>query len=225
VSDDDVLLEAQHLMLAYNGHPVLRDVTFNVRLGEFWCVLGANGSGKSTLLRGILGLLPPTGGTLRLHPQRAGRGCIGFVPQRCDLNPALPTTVREFVSLGTVGLGLGHAEVARRLVWALERVHLQDGPRRDYWTLSGGERQRALVARALIRSPTLLLLDEPTTHLDRESEELLLELLARLTSEGRLTAILVTHDEDIATRHATHVALLRDGTLVAGDRQAMLRAR
>lgn len=222
MSSDDVLVEACDLALAYRGQTVLRGATFSVRLGEFWCVLGPNGSGKSTLLRAILGLEPPAGGTLRLDPVRATREHLGFVPQRCDLNPALPTTVREFVLLGTVGMRLSGPEMADRLAWALEQVGLEGGGRRDYWTLSGGERQRALLARALVRRPILLLLDEPTTHLDRDSEEQLLALLASLARTGEVTAVLVTHDERLATRLATHVALLRDGTLVAGEREAML---
>jgi ABC-type Mn2+/Zn2+ transport system ATPase subunit len=215
-------VDARHVALAHRGRPVLRDVTFAVRRGEFWCVLGPNGSGKTTLLRAVLGLDTPAAGTLRLHPEQARRDRLSFVPQRCELNPALPTTVREFVLLGTVGLTLAPGDEAERLAWALEQVGLHGGARRDYWTLSGGERQRALLARALVRRPTLLLLDEPTTHLDRESEQALLTLLATLAAAGGLTPMLVTHDERIAARHATHVALLADGTLTAGPRAAVL---
>jgi ABC-type Mn2+/Zn2+ transport system ATPase subunit len=225
VTAADVLVDAQHLTLAYRGRPVLRDATFTVRRGEFWCVLGPNGAGKSTLLRAVLGLEAPAGGTLLRHPEYARRECLGFVPQRCDLNPALPTTVREFVLLGTVGLALSRDDETQRLARALGQVGLHGGARRDYWTLSGGERQRALLARALVRHPTLLLLDEPTTHLDRENEQALLALLASLAGTGRLTPILVTHDERIAARHATHVALLGDGTLTAGPRACVLESR
>ena len=222
MNGDDVLVEARHLTLAYHGRPVLRDVTFTVRPGQFWCVLGPNGAGKSTLLRAVLGLEPPAAGSLRLHLEHARRDRLAFVPQRCDLNPALPTTVREFVLLGAVGLALSARDEAERLAWALERVGLDGGARRDYWTLSGGERQRALLARGLVRRPRLLLLDEPTTHLDRESERMLLGLLATLAAGGSCTPLLVTHDESIARRYATHVAILGDGTLTAGERAAML---
>ena len=103
-------------------------------------------------------------------------------------------------------------------------VGLSGGARRDYWTLSGGERQRALLARALVRRPTLLLLDEPTTYLDRDGERLMLEVLGELERDEGVTLVLVTHDERIARRYATHVALLGEQTLAAGDRATMLAA-
>jgi ABC-type Mn2+/Zn2+ transport system ATPase subunit len=215
MSGSEIVVEARRLTLAHGGQPVLREASFTIRMGEFWCVLGPNGSGKSTLLRAILGLEAPAGGSLWRHPEHARRDRLGFVPQRCEMNPALPTTVREFVSLGTVGQTVPPAELAARLAWALDRVDLRGGAQRDYWTLSGGERQRALLARALVRRPALLLLDEPTTHLDRESEQRLLDSLAALAAEGRCTPVLVTHDERIAARRATHVAVLGDGTLTA----------
>jgi ABC-type Mn2+/Zn2+ transport system ATPase subunit len=222
MSDGEVLIEARDLTLAYHGRAVLRGASFRVGLGQFWCVLGPNGAGKSTLLRAILGLERPVGGSLWRHPTRARGDQLSFVPQRCDLNPALPTTVREFVLLGTVGLTLPRPEETERLTWALERVGLHGGARRDYWTLSGGERQRALLARGLVRRPSVLLLDEPTTHLDRKNARLLLDLLAALATEGRLVPLLVTHDEAIAARYASHVAILGDGTLTAGERAVML---
>jgi len=111
----DTLIDAQDLALGYARRPILERVSLRVGVGEFWFLLGRNGAGKSTLLRAIVGTLPPLGGTLRLHPAIASRERLGFVPQRCDVNPALPTTVREFVVLGTVGLSLRRADEAERL--------------------------------------------------------------------------------------------------------------
>src|SRR5687768_9965424 len=99
--DDTTILRATDLELAYGRRVVLRGVNFEVRRGERWFIVGPNGQGKTTLLRGILGLLPGKG--LFRDPDAMRHEHIGFVPQRCDLNPALPTTVREFVSLGLVG--------------------------------------------------------------------------------------------------------------------------
>jgi ABC-type Mn2+/Zn2+ transport system ATPase subunit len=219
-----VVLEARRLTLAYDGRAVLANVDLTVRRGEFWFVLGRNGSGKSTLLRAIVGTLPPRAGALVLHPELARRERMGYVPQRCDLSPALPTTVREFVLLGLVGSRARRGDERDRLEWALARAGLAGMARRDYWSLSGGERQRALLARALVRRPSFLVLDEPTTHLDPEAEAALSALLADLNREERLTLLVVTHDVDLAARHATHVALVEAGTVRAGPRDAMREA-
>lgn len=224
MAPDVPVIEARGLALAYDGHPVVRDVSLRVHAGEFWFLLGRNGSGKSTLLRAVTGTLAPTAGTLRLDPERATRERMGFVPQRFDLNPALPTTVREFVLLGTVGLRLSRREEHDRLAWALDHAGLAGMDRRDFRALSGGERQRALVARALVRRPALLLLDEPTNSLDPGAEDALLHLLAELNRRERLTLLVVTHDIALAAHHATHVALVVDGTVVAGPRTSTLTA-
>jgi len=219
---EPALVEARGLALGYEGRPVLTDVGFTVRRGEFWFLLGRNGSGKTTLLRALIGLLPPRAGSLWLAPELASRERLGFVPQRCDLNRALPTTVREFVLLGTVNGGARRAGEAERLAWALDHAGLAGMERRDYWSLSGGERQRALVARALVRRPSVLVLDEPTTNLDPGSEHALVHLLAELNRSERLTLVVVTHDLAMAARHATHLALASEGTLVAGPREEIL---
>jgi ABC-type Mn2+/Zn2+ transport system ATPase subunit len=200
---------------------VLADVNLTVRQGEFWFIVGRNGSGKSTLLRAIIGTLPPSTGALRLHAELARRERMGYVPQRCELNPTLPTTVREFVLLGLVGTRTTRTDERVRLEWALSRAGLAGMARRDYWALSGGERQRALLARALVRRPSLLILDEPTTHLDPEAEEALSGLLASLNREEHLTLLVVTHDVAMADRHATHVAVVEGGTVRAGPRDTM----
>jgi zinc transport system ATP-binding protein len=196
-------------------------VGLRVHAGEFWFLLGRNGSGKTTLLRAVVGTLAPAAGVLRLHTTRER---MGLVPQRSDLNPALPTTIREFVLLGTVGLRLSRREERERLEWALDHAGLAGMARRDFRALSGGERQRALVARALVRRPTLLLLDEPTNNLDPGAEDALLHLLAELNRREQTTLLVVTHDVALAAHHATHVALVADGSLVAGPSATTLTA-
>lgn len=217
------LLTAQGARLAYGDRVVLDRVSFRVREGEFWFLLGPNGAGKSTLLRAILGSLRPAEGSIDRRADVAGPERIGFVPQRCDLNPSLPTTVREFVSLGLVGIRDTRSTWRDRLAFALERCALGEMTDRDYWSLSGGQRQRALLARALIRRPALFIVDEPTSGLDPPSQELLLTSLADLNRRERLTILFVTHDLPLAARYASHVALFVDGTIEAGPARDVLR--
>jgi ABC-type Mn2+/Zn2+ transport system ATPase subunit len=200
----------------YGSRPVLTAVNLEVLPGEFWFFLGPNGEGKTTLLKTLLGTLRPQRGTVEWRPDFADRRRWGFVPQRCDLNPTLPTTVREFVLLGLVGIRAGAAERRERLSEALNAVGLAGLAGRSYWALSGGQRQRALVARALVRRPSLLVVDEPTTGLDLAAEEALLESLAVLNRTRGLTVLFVTHELVTAARHATHAALFQGGSVLAG---------
>lgn len=216
------MLKATALSLAYGDHTVLANVSFAVHPSEFWVLLGHNGSGKTTLLRAILGLLPPQHGSLWLHPELASRARTGFVPQRCDLMPTLPTTIREFVLLGLVGLRVHRRDEQERLTWALEKMGLAGMATRSYWALSGGQRQRALVARALVRRPTFLVLDEPTNNLDTPTEEALLQLLVVLNQEAQQTIMLVTHNLSLAQRYATHVAFVHGGQVLSGPREEVL---
>jgi ABC-type Mn2+/Zn2+ transport system ATPase subunit len=222
---NELILKTTGLSLSYGAHGVLRGVDMEVRAGEFWFLLGPNGVGKTTFLRAVLGLITPQAGRLWMHPQLACRERIGFVPQRCDLNPTLPTTVQEFVLLGLVGIRAGRAEQHERLSWALDKVGLGALRAKDYWSLSGGQRQRALVARALVRRPTLLILDEPTNGLDPSTEDALLQLLGALSAQEHQTMLFVTHDLAAAVRYATHVALFRNGGVATGRRDQVLDAQ
>jgi ABC-type Mn2+/Zn2+ transport system ATPase subunit len=217
------LLVLDGVALAYGDREVLREVSFQVREGEFWFLLGPNGSGKSTLLRAILGSLATRSGRIRRRPDIAGPRRIGFVPQRCDLNPSVPTTVREFVALGLAGIP-GAGRIARdRMAWALERSALAGLERRSYWSLSGGQRQRAILARALIRRPALFIVDEPTSGLDPPSRDLLMHALQDLNGRERLTILFVTHDLPLAARYATHIALFVNGVVEPGPAGGVLR--
>jgi ABC-type Mn2+/Zn2+ transport system ATPase subunit len=222
MTEKQVVLKTTGLSLGYDDRTVLQDVNIEVHSGEFWVFLGQNGGGKSTLLRSILGLLQPKNGHIWLHPDRAAVERIGFVPQRCDLNPTLPITVQEFVLLGLVGIRARKAEQQARLCWALEKTGLERLAAHSYWSLSGGQRQRALVARALVRQPALLILDEPTNNLDPPAEEALLQLFVGWNNDARQTLLFVTHKIAIAARYATHVALFHSGTVLAGPRSSVL---
>jgi ABC-type Mn2+/Zn2+ transport system ATPase subunit len=222
VSQTSMLLQARALTVGYGDRVVLCEVDFQIHSGEFWFFLGQNGGGKSTLLRAVLGLLPLLSGTLWIHPELASRERTGFVPQHGDFNHTLPVTVREFVQLGFVGLRVNNTERRQRLTWALEKVGLLGLERESYWSLSGGQRQRVLVARALVRRPTLLVLDEPTNNLDLPTENALLRLLVALNHTEQQTILFVTHNVELATRYATHVGLLHSGQILAGPRETVL---
>jgi ABC-type Mn2+/Zn2+ transport system ATPase subunit len=210
--------------LGYGGTPVLTGVDLRIRVGEFWFFVGPNGHGKTTLLLGILGRLRPSAGTIRGQGDFARPERLGFVPQHCDLNPSLPTTVREFVGLGLVGVRAPRADRAARLAWALAQVGLSGMERKSFWSLSGGQRQRALVARGLIRRPGVLVADEPTSGFDLSVVTALYQSLATLNRTERLTIILVTHDLAVAARYGTHLALVAGGQVLAGPAAEVLNS-
>lgn len=225
MQNEDIILKTESLTLGYGRRTVLEDVNIEVRRGECWFFVGPNGSGKTTLLKAILGMLQPRAGELRLDSAYTSRAQIGFVPQRCDLNPTLPTTVREFVLLGLVGLRLTRRQERERLSWALAKVGLDAMENTDYWSLSGGQRQRALVARTLVRQPSFLILDEATTGLDFATAGAFLHTVSELNRADGLTILFVTHDLAIAARHATHAALFYGGRVHSGPGREVLSAK
>src|SRR3990170_470438 len=147
VAKNDVILEMKELSVTYGRRTLLKAVNLEVRAGEFWFFLGPNGVGKTTLLRVVLGMMRPQKGKVFFHPEFAHRNSIGFVPQRCDLNPTLPTTVSEFVLMGLAGIRADKKDRCERLSMALEKMNLEYMGEKSYWALSGGQRQRALIAR------------------------------------------------------------------------------
>ena len=214
------VFRARDLALGYRGRRVLEHVDLDVCEGEFWFFLGPNGSGKTTLLRGLLRELRPARGELTLDPELGVHEAIGFVPQRGEINPALPTTLREFTSLGLVGAASDREP--QRVAAALAEVGLAGLADGDFSALSGGQRQRALLARALVRMPRTLLLDEPTNGLDLAAEHGLLRHLQRLNAEQGLTIVVVTHALELAARYASQVALFHGGRVTAGARADVL---
>jgi iron complex transport system ATP-binding protein len=222
---DRVALRATDLWFRYPGtdRDALRGVSAEVRAGQHWVLLGPNGSGKSTFLRCTLGRLVPTRGRVEVlgrprgewRPRELARR-VAVVAQEEAL--AFPLTVREVVAMGRyphLGPWRRPGPADREAVDdALARCDLLALAHRTVDALSGGERQRVRIARALAQRPEVLVLDEPTTHLDVRHGMEILELVRRLARADGLTVVTVTHDLNLAARHADRVALLADGTLV-----------
>jgi len=217
------LLSIQHATLSYGRRPVLQDVSFDIRSGEFWCFIGPNGEGKTTLIKALLGAMRPRRGRIARRRDVFGKGRVSYVPQRLELNPVLPTSIREFVLGGLAGVRADGVQCRSRLRQVLDLVGLsQRMEHRNYWTLSGGQRQRAMVARALIRDPRLLIVDEPIAGLDFAAAEAVLRVLDQLNQQHSVTIVFVTHDLPIAGAYATHIALFRGGRVRAGRKSQVL---
>jgi zinc transport system ATP-binding protein len=197
------------LWFAYDGPPVLRNVSFDIIVGDFVSIIGPNGGGKTTLLKLLLGLLSPTRGSVRVfgQPPDAARKRLGYMPQQISLDASFPVTAMDVVLMGRLGHGfpLGPFRRADRQAaeTALGDVEARDLRSRGFFSLSGGQRQRVLIARALASGPELLLLDEPTASLDPAVQDELYELLTRLNR--RMTVVLVSHDVGVVSKHVRSV--------------------
>jgi sulfonate transport system ATP-binding protein len=189
---------------SFAGREILRGVDLTVRPGEFVALLGRSGSGKSTLLRALAGLDPATTGVVRTPERRA------VVFQDARLLPWARV-------LDNVALGLRSAETAGRVGRALAEVGLTDRARSWPETLSGGEAKRAALARAIVREPALLLLDEPFGALDALTRIQMHELLRELCDRHRPAVLLVTHDVDEALLLADRVLVLSDGRITTSQ--------
>jgi len=183
----------------------LRDVTLSIPAGQLWIVRGPSGSGKTTLLGLLGGVIVPTSGEVRVggeeithlrdrHRARLRRHKIGLTFQRAALVEGM--TVLENVLLPFVPGGGADRNERERAKKLLERFGLGEMNERKVERISGGEQQRAAIVRALVREPEVLLLDEPTAHIDAESAAGILDLLVRLRNEGR-TILISTHDPDL----------------------------
>ena len=206
------------------GQRVLEGVDLRVGEGEFVAVAGPNGGGKTTLVRIVLGLERPIDGCARLFGEPTHRFTqrhrLGYLAQRAELGGDAPATVREVVSAGRLAAGSLIGPMRRRdreLVGeAIERVGLSDRADAPVRTLSGGQQQRAFIAKALAGGPSLLVLDEPTTGVDAESQESLAALLDRLHSELGVTILYVSHEFGAVERFVQRVILVRRSIVFDG---------
>ncbi len=216
-------LSLEDVTAGYGTGPVFDRLSLRLQCGRIVGVLGPNGAGKTTLLRLTMGLLPPASGTvtvlgreLRSDADRAwARLRIGYVPQ-IQSPTALPITVADSVLLGRWGRSFRFLKRPNRedrevVQETLALVGISELAERDLATLSGGQRQRAALARALARRPRLLLMDEPTTYLDREAQQELVQLIERLHERLQITTLVVTHGLEAGWRFDRTVQLGEGG--------------
>ena len=191
-----------------SGARVIEGADFDIFPGESVCVVGPNGGGKTTLLKLMLGLLAPETGRVRIlgEPPRKVRHRVGYVPQELRVDPHFPITALEVVRMGRLtgrSFGFHTRRDTERAEAALDRLGLGECARVPFPELSGGQRQGVLIARALAGEVSLLLLDEPTAHVDVAAED---RLLKHLRSLGReLTLVTVSHDLTLVTRSVPKV--------------------
>ena len=220
------LVSIRNLTKTYQRGPerveVLHGVDLDIAAGDFVALMGPSGSGKTTLLNLIGGLDSPSGGVLKIDGDRieehssdelaAWRAAtVGFIFQSYNLMPVL--SAQKNVELPLLLTGLSGAQRKRNAEIALQLVGLGDRTKHRPNELSGGQQQRVAIARAIVSDPTLLICDEPTGDLDRQSAEEILGLLQTLNREHGKTIVMVTHDPK-AAEYASHTLHLDKGTLV-----------
>lgn len=191
------LIAVEGLIIRDGGKVLLDRVDMSVSPGEIVTVIGPNGAGKTTLLRAIIGALPPSKGRVR----RAKGLRIGYTPQKLAIERTVPITVERFLS---VGAQIAPGDRAR----ALERTGVGDLRSAQMADLSGGELQRALLARALMRDPNLLILDEPTQGLDQPGEAGFYRLIEEIRADTGCAILIVSHDIHVVMRSADRVICL-----------------
>ncbi len=215
------IIRLDNVCYAYESKQILSDVSFTVRERDFVGLIGSNGAGKTTLLKMIVGLLRPQSGGISLFGSPANQfkdwNLIGYVPQRNQFNPLFPATVREVVQSGLYG----RKKLFRRLTKddvarcedALRTLRIQDLADRRIGALSGGQQQRVFLARALINNPKLLILDEPLTGIDLETQTNFFNLIRHMHQHHDITFLMVSHDMEMVRSYLGETPKEKSGKL------------
>jgi zinc transport system ATP-binding protein len=207
------IIELSGINMRRDNKRILTDVNLTVNDGDFLAVTGPNGGGKTTLLRIILKLLRPTSGTVKYFAEgkATDRLAIGYLPQKNMIDSNFPITVRQVIGSALLTEHLSRQESDQRIAKVIADMELQGYADSPIGNLSGGQLQRALLGRALVSRPRVLILDEPLSYLDKRSEHHIYDILQRIKDSA--TIILVSHEMSrIATMANRHIIVNRSLT-------------
>ena len=219
------IVSIKGLWVMREGHPVLENVSLDLKEGDFLGLIGPNGGGKSTLLKVMLGLIKPDRGEVRIFglDSEAARSKVGYMPQKTLFDQGFPIKAIEAVLMGRYPrtgflrpYGPSDREAAKR---ALEAVGMKDLSEREIGALSGGEKQSVFVARALVSEPELLLLDEPTAGVDAAQQKQFYNLLCRLNRKLGIAIVLVSHDVTAISLYVNKIACLNQRLYYHGSKE------
>jgi len=208
-----------HLSVSYGQHKVLDDVSVVVPERSITAIIGPNGSGKTTLLKTLLGVITPAQGDVRIlgMSPRQARDYVAYVPQRFSFDQTMPITVAEFIAISI------KKKTPEQLRDAFEHFNVMSYKDTPLGELSGGQLQRVLLARAFLQKPKILYLDEPEAGIDIGGEQDFYERVQHLHKKHNMTIILVSHEIDIVSLHATHVLCLNQQNVCFGEPQSVLK--
>jgi zinc transport system ATP-binding protein len=213
---EDVIV-AENIRFSYCDNDILSGIYFSVSKGDYIGIVGPNGCGKTTLMRIILGLLAPISGKIFIFGQKTSGfdrwAKIGYLPQKlASFNPSFPVTVKEIVALGLLSGKKTPKHFDNKDKDAIEKtlslLGIEDIKDKLIGELSGGQQQRALLAKAIVHEPELLILDEPTLALDPDARERFFDLLAGLNKSKKMTILLVSHDIGTIGKYASKLLYL-----------------
>lgn len=219
-------ISVRELTVAYGKNKVIDKASFEIETGDFVCIVGANGSGKSTLVKALLGLIKPASGKITFG-EGIAKTAIGYLPQETKSSQNFPATVSEIVMTGALGrLGKKityRKEDRERVLETLKTLGIKKLAGERFGDLSGGQKQKVLLARALVATSRLLILDEPSNNLDHKSRKEFYETLKKLNSDG-LTILMITHDLDADDLIGNKVLAIKDGKVQCATTEKFLEA-
>ncbi len=211
------IIHVEHLIFERGNEQIIHDFSFEIQEGDYVGIIGPNGGGKTTLLKLLLGLIKPSHGSIRVFgespTQKSVRRQIGYMPQRGgNIDPQFPATVEEVIDISK------HVHAGKQVLKDLDITHLLHRP---LFQLSGGERQKVMLARALMRKPKILYLDEPVDGLDPASRDEFYAMLRKLNRNG-LTIVFVSHDVHTVAEEANAAICLKHQLVCHGTNACVI---
>lgn len=228
----ETIIKVENLGFDYGEGWVFHKLDLEIPKGDFVAVIGANGAGKSTLMKMLANVIPPTAGEIYYYGQPIEKFTewqkVGYVAQNpVRMQRSFPISVEEVVSLGlldgSIGLLFFSSEQKARVKELLAQFQLENLRHRKIGELSGGQQQRVFLARAMVKKPEILLLDEPATGIDTSSKEALYARLKRINCEQGVTIIMISHDLELAAEAAKSALCINHGVCFRGEVHAALK--